>query len=67
MRINQRVTTLHGVGTIIKKEFFGSGNDYRVGVKHDVFPADMPRMYTDDILYYFRYQVQVINKNSRKQ
>ena len=45
----QRVMSMHGRGTVV-------GHDYgRPGIVHDTFPANKPRMYKDDILYYFRH------------
>jgi len=57
MKIGQRVQTPHGIGTVAKKEHYGSQKKYQLGVKHDVFLKDIPRMYTDDILYYSPVEV----------
>lgn len=51
----QKVMTPDGAGKIHTFEDFTSG--YRIGVKHDVFPVDSPKMYKKDILYYFRKEV----------
>lgn len=51
MKIGQRVNTPHGAGTIIVIETICNKHP-RVGVKHDKFP-DKPKIYKDDILYYF--------------
>jgi hypothetical protein len=56
MRVGDRVTTEHGPGTIMKVEHFCSAFP-SYGILHDVFPANKPRMYKDDILYYRRDEI----------
>ena len=55
--IGIRVESPQGPGTIIKIEqhFIGEEIFFRYGVRHDVFPADKPRKYKEDVLYY-RYK-----------
>jgi len=60
MKIGQRINTVDGMGEIIKKEFYGSKDDYRVGVKHDIFPIGFHKIYTDDIMYYFKKEITPI-------
>lgn len=61
--IGKRCMTPDGVGTIVARERFGNGDrDYRVGVKHDVYPPRrIPGMYRDDELYYFLREVSTEN------
>jgi len=57
MKIGQRVQTPHGPGTVKVIE-----NYKRAGVLHDVFPGGMPRIFTDDILYYFFTELKCENR-----
>ncbi len=56
--IGARCNTPDGEGVIVAKEFFGK--DYRLGIKHDVFPANRQQgFYTNEVLYYFRHEVRL--------
>ena len=55
---HQKVMTPDGKGKIYCFEDFR--NDYRIGVKHDIFPAHKPRMYKNNVLYYFRKEVSLL-------
>jgi hypothetical protein len=59
LKIAQRCNTPDGPGVIMAKERYGNGDmDYRLGIKHDVYPVTRPpRLYRDDILYYLPHEV----------
>lgn len=58
MKIGQRVTTPHGDGEVIGKDPFGTKGDYRVIVKHDVYPKEY-KAYGKP-LYYYRNQITLM-------
>ena len=62
MKIGQRVQTPHGPGTVKVIEKL-SDRFPRAGVLHDVFPGGMPRIFTDDILYYFFTELKILKHN----
>lgn len=51
MKIGQRVTTPHGSGKVIGKDPFGTKNDYRVIIEHDVYPKEY-KTYGKPLHYY---------------
>ena len=61
IHIKQKVMTPDGPGIVVKKEYEGEKN-YRVSIKNCSFPRHRPRMYTDDILYYFIREISIIKQ-----
>ena len=63
MKKGQKVITPHGIGTYIEKEYFGNRDcDYRIWVRHDIFPENFTKgLFKDDILYYIIDEVKKIN------
>jgi hypothetical protein len=69
--IGQKIMTPDGEGVIVKFEAINplrhemnypiTYNQYviGIGVKHDIFPDNKPRMYKDDILYYTANQLSL--------
>jgi hypothetical protein len=60
-RIGDRVKTKYGTGTIKATEGpYGtySAPWYTYGVLHDTFPADVPRMFTDNIMYFMERELE---------
>lgn len=55
-KVGDRVMTPDGRGTVVKHDVLGLN---RPGVLHDVFPDTKPRMYKDDILYYFEFDFKL--------
>jgi hypothetical protein len=64
MKIGDKVNTPDGIGTIKDIEFPHNEHLKRYGVLHDVFPANRPRIYPNDILYYPKHEVQRIPKDN---
>ena len=66
MKIGQRVETSHGGGVIYDKEYYrktANGGEYRVGVKHDIYPSDLSvGLYKNEVVYYFPREVQTCSR-----
>ena len=63
MKINKRVQTMYGPGTIamIEGPYGPSSNPwYQYGVIHDKFPVSVPRMFKDDIMMFNKKELQLI-------
>lgn len=67
--VGQKVMTPDGAGEIMifEEPRESWATSFRVGVKHFVFPVARPRMYPDDILYYYIKEVTPLNENLPKQ
>jgi hypothetical protein len=62
MKLKQRVITKFGAGTIVAIEGpYGTQSNpwYQYGVLHDVFPTNIPRIYTNDIMYFYKKELEV--------
>jgi len=58
LKIGARVKTPYGEGVVKTQEVNGNHEaTNRVGVLHDTFPSDIPRMYKDDVMYFFSHEV----------
>lgn len=57
--IGEHVNTPDGLGTVLAVEEHTDviAPFRRYGVRHDVFPANRPRIFRDDILYYMDKEV----------
>jgi hypothetical protein len=61
IKIGTRVKTQFGEGTVQAQEPAGrSSSSDRVGILHDEYPANVPRMYKNDIMYFFTHEVSVV-------
>ena len=61
MKINQRVTTQYGIGTIkaIDGPYGSQSNQWhRYGILHDTYPVNVPAMYTNDIIYFTANEIK---------
>lgn len=66
MKIGDKITTIHGIGTIKTIEFPETERIKRYGILHDVFPSSVPRMYKDDIMYYFTHEVTKLGQTTKE-
>jgi hypothetical protein len=60
MKINQRVKTKYGLGTIaIIEGPYGTFSNpwYQYGVVHDEFPGGIPRMFANDIMLFNKLEL----------
>ncbi len=62
IKVGQSCQTPDGPGVVQAIEWFGNGDaDYRLGVEHDIYPANrVPGFYRDDVLYYFPREVALL-------
>jgi len=60
LKAGTRVKTQYGEGVVKVQEINGSHEKVnRLGILHDTFPPSVPRMYKDDVMYFFSHEVEV--------
>lgn len=63
LKNNTRVKTKFGNGTIVAHEGpYGTYNNpwFTYGILHDVFPENVPRMFTNDVMFFEKKEFTLI-------